>query len=358
MITIAVVGKIGSGKSTIREVIKQQSGLKVGTIDLDVICKQMREYAPTLMEQLHAAFGPRITDSNYVIETIFADDDLYQTLVDIYGGYLCNYLCALKAVCDVDSYDVLLVEGASIIHNKDLFQFFDGIINVTTPISICADRVRGRNKYTEHQIQLLLSRTEIMGSIMSGMLTDKNSFSVDRSYDKHEIVGLVEWINSLSNPIKVSGRIAIYQGSFNPLHVGHMAVIQEALRSFDNVVLLKCINGTKERSEDFPIDAQQLPVNCHLRNWDKSFVQFLDENYHGEDVTIIRGIRNATDLQYEQDYIAHLKQVFLSKYGKVLPPVMFIPVDREFHHISSTSIRAMLPFEPEYAKSLMVAYPF
>jgi pantetheine-phosphate adenylyltransferase len=145
-------------------------------------------------------------------------------------------------------------------------------------------------------------------------------------------------------------RIAIYPGSFNPLHVGHLDIINTALKIFDKVIVVRCINGAKSDTDDLFVSGTDLPERAVIYRHTGSFTSFLDMYYLDYNVTIIRGIRNNADLQYEMDYITYLTAV----YDKELPPVVFIPANKDTQHVSSSSIKAILPFHDEYANSLIV----
>lgn len=149
--------------------------------------------------------------------------------------------------------------------------------------------------------------------------------------------------------------VGVYPGSFNPLHQGHLDVVRQALRVCNKVVVLKCINGAKEQSgEDALIVSTTLPANCSYAVHLESFATYLVNNQNRK-LVIIRGVRNGTDLQYENDYIAHLTQMYRRKTnGKQLPPVIYIPASDHVKHISSSSIKAIMPFDPDYANSLLV----
>jgi pantetheine-phosphate adenylyltransferase len=145
-------------------------------------------------------------------------------------------------------------------------------------------------------------------------------------------------------------RIAIYPGSFNPLHVGHLNIINTALKIFDKVIVVRCINSAKSDTDDLFISGTDLPERAVIYRHTGSFTSFLDMYYLNYNITIIRGIRNNADLQYEMDYITYLTAV----YDKELPPVVFIPANKDTQHVSSSSIKAILPFHDEYADSLIV----
>src|ERR1035437_4197554 len=40
-------------------------------------------------------------------------------------------------------------------------------------------------------------------------------------------------------------QIAVYAGSFDPLHIGHYNIIQQAEKQFDKVIILLAVNASK-----------------------------------------------------------------------------------------------------------------
>lgn len=381
MKTIAIIGTIGAGKSTVREIFDHHSGVNTRTIDLDVIAKGLRHSNIVLKRSLYKAFGNVMTNldqetrQEFMLDCVFRDDELYQKLTNVYEPFWYAYITEAKELAEKDGIEILVIEGAGLIHSAELLAIFDHIVWVEADLSACVERVRARHRYTDNQISILMYRTNPnkpcpsvnmrdgvihvstttesapLESVSSNRLTKISTTDLKPAEIQDRVYMLC---NELMTPeFSPQIKVAIYPGSFNPLHKGHIAVIRQILRTFDYVVLLRCTNGGKNVTETFPIDESKLPIGCKLVNWDGSFVQYLDKHASVGDIAIIRGLRNATDLQYEQDYVKHLTNMYSYEYDKDLPPVLYVVIDTKYQHISSSAIRAILPFEPEYAKSLM-----
>ncbi|MET3607164.1 adenylyltransferase/cytidyltransferase family protein [Mucilaginibacter rubeus] len=126
-------------------------------------------------------------------------------------------------------------------------------------------------------------------------------------------------------------RIAVYPGSFNPFHKGHYNILQKAERIFDKVIIARGVNPGKDKA------TYELPEILRYRQtetYEGLLTEFVDTlNY---EVTIIRGLRNGSDLQYELNQYRYLQELG----GKNIS-VTAIFCDMEFEHISSTGIRQL-----------------
>lgn len=122
--------------------------------------------------------------------------------------------------------------------------------------------------------------------------------------------------------------IGVYAGSFNPFHKGHLNILQKAEKIFDKVIIARGINLNKTRPETIiPMPNHQLDVYEGLLT---DYIGGL-----GYDVTLVRGLRNASDLEYEKT---------VAKYLKDLKPdikIVNLFCDAEYEHLSSSAIREL-----------------
>ena len=148
-------------------------------------------------------------------------------------------------------------------------------------------------------------------------------------------------------------RIGVYAGSFNPFHVGHADILHQSQEVFDEVIIAIGQNPEKERSSvKFPYrhpilrDAKVMVYEGLLSD----FLNYLSFNHDDCEYFLIRGLRNGADLQYEQNQLRFIKEMFPS-----LKTVIFIG-DSKFDHISSSALRALEKVsEKEYRKYVFTA---
>jgi len=128
--------------------------------------------------------------------------------------------------------------------------------------------------------------------------------------------------------------IAVFAGSFNPFHKGHYNVLQKAEKLFDKVIVAFGRNLEKsERTWAIP----KTIANRQLTEYHGLLTDYIDSL--GYDVTVVRGLRNSTDFQYEQNQYRYIQEL------KADIKIISIFCDKEFEHISSSGIRTLEQFK-------------
>ncbi len=138
---------------------------------------------------------------------------------------------------------------------------------------------------------------------------------------------LIDYVNS------VEPNIGVFAGSFNPFHKGHYNVLQKAEKLFDKVIIAFGNNPDKyERSWDIP----KTIANRQQTEYKGLVTDYIDSL--GYEVTVVRGLRNSTDFQYEQNQYRYIQEL--------KPDIKIVNVfcDKEFEHISSSGIRTLEKF--------------
>ncbi|MBQ7293000.1 MAG: pantetheine-phosphate adenylyltransferase [Clostridia bacterium] len=133
--------------------------------------------------------------------------------------------------------------------------------------------------------------------------------------------------------------LAIVPGSFDPITVGHVDIVERAAKIFDTVVVMVMVN--REKNYMFSIDkrTQLAKLSCdHLDN-----VKVLSSEGMLVDVVkelganaIIKGVRTIKDFKYEQI------QAYYNKEHNPQAETLYLPADPKLKRVSSTMVRKMI----------------
>ncbi len=135
-------------------------------------------------------------------------------------------------------------------------------------------------------------------------------------------------------------RLAVYTGSFDPVTLGHLNVIQRSSRLVDRLVVGVGLNVDKtalfspEERVELVERATASFVNVEVRSFSGLAVEFVREC--GARV-MMRGVRPLTDLASEFTMMMANRQ---------LDPdieTVFLMADEEFSHVSSSLIKQITP---------------
>lgn len=142
--------------------------------------------------------------------------------------------------------------------------------------------------------------------------------------------------------------LAIYAGSFNPFHVGHLNIVDkmEAIFGYGNCMIAIGVNpakmnGNLQEQSEMMSRAAKLSQNLDMPV--EVYTTFLHEliekkEAEGYKVVLVRGLRNGDDLNYEDNQLK-----FIRDFKKDIN-VVFIRCDEQFEHVSSLAIRQLESF--------------
>ena len=143
-------------------------------------------------------------------------------------------------------------------------------------------------------------------------------------------------------------RIAIYPGSFNPFHIGHLSVLKEAEKLFDKVIVAVGVNPQKEHPVQQVLDNLKDVLPYHQTELFKGFLhKYAEEKSKDADITIIRGFRSGYDIDAELINLAFMRD--MSKDLKVV----FIAPQKSLDHVSSSAIRQIQSFNLSECKKYL-----
>ncbi len=146
-------------------------------------------------------------------------------------------------------------------------------------------------------------------------------------------------------------RIAVYPGSFDPITLGHLNVIERASRLFDRLIVGVGINIEKQGmfAADERVELIRV-ATCHLRNIEIRTFQGLAVDFVRQEraLVMVRGVRPITDIA------AELTMMMANR--RLAPDIetLFMIADGELAHVSSSLIKqiASLASEEELARFL------
>ncbi len=144
-------------------------------------------------------------------------------------------------------------------------------------------------------------------------------------------------------------KTAVISGTFDPITVGHLDIIERASKLFDNVVVAVSTNNSKKGF--LPDDIRVSAVEASIKDIKNATVMLCegllaDFCKQFENPVIVRGARNGSDYDYE-------RSLFIINKGLGTPETIVLPAESGMDHISSTYARELI----KYNKSLEGVIP-
>ena len=139
------------------------------------------------------------------------------------------------------------------------------------------------------------------------------------------------WLNTFEP------KIGWFCGSFAPLHVGHIDILDKAKTIFDKVVLVRGYNPDKKINlSDYPLDSIDELKFIEIIELSKQ--ETIPDRLNSKKYipTMIRGIRNVNDLIEAQTWIKQINEL-----NENLVNMFLIDGDSSLNHISSSFLRAI-----------------
>ena len=136
-------------------------------------------------------------------------------------------------------------------------------------------------------------------------------------------------------------RVAVYPGSFDPVTLGHIDIIQRTAKMFDKVIIGVLRNRSKsplftaeERVELLKQVTADIP-NVEVQSFQGLLIDFVRQNHAN---VIVRGLRAITDFEYE------LQMSQTNR--KVAPEVdtIFFTTSLEYAYLSSSIVKEVAQY--------------
>ncbi len=134
---------------------------------------------------------------------------------------------------------------------------------------------------------------------------------------------------------------AIYPGSFDPITLGHLDIIERASKLFDRLIIAVLDNSAKS-----PLFSTEERVNMikevtkHIDNVEVKYFGGLTVDFakECEAAVMVRGLRAVTDFEYELQ-IAQLNRVINPDIDTV-----FLITDLKYAYLSSSSVKEVAAY--------------
>ena len=142
------------------------------------------------------------------------------------------------------------------------------------------------------------------------------------------------------------GQVAVYTGSFDPITLGHLDVIERASHIFDHIVVGVGINPDKQPlfDQEERVKLVEAAVayldNVTVRRFNGLSVTFVREQ---KAQVVLRGVRSLTDIEAE---------FTMTLANRMLDPgieTVFLMADAQYSHISSSLLKQITPLANDIA---------
>ena len=140
---------------------------------------------------------------------------------------------------------------------------------------------------------------------------------------------------------------AIYPGSFDPVTLGHLDIIERTSKMFDRVII--GVLNNKSKSPLFSVEERvnmlkevtsSLP-NVEVQSFEGLLIDFVRKN---DARVIVRGLRAITDFEYELQ-MAQTNRVLARDVD-----TMFLTTSLEYAYLSSTTVKEAAYFGADISK--------
>lgn len=143
----------------------------------------------------------------------------------------------------------------------------------------------------------------------------------------------------------MSDKIGLFTGSFDPITLGHLDLIERASSLFDQLYVGLFYN--KDKSGYFPLEKRLIMLEQALSHLPNAKVIAVSDRL-AVDVAkdygvthLVRGLRNATDLEYEEN-LTYFNRQLASELDTI-----FLLSQLDYRYLSSSRVRELIYFRAD-----------
>ena len=335
---ISICGKSGSGKSTLaKKIIEERKN--VIHIDIDKIAHQVLTI-PIVKQQLQEQFKDVLTDNEVdrkkLGPIVFSSTKNMDILTRITWPHMEQEIDRIIS----ENKDKIIILDYLLLPKTKYFEQSDLKILLDIPKDIRKQRILKRDNITEDKFDLRDS---------SSIEYDKDGFDFiisSDNYDIKEVLGL-------------NKKRVLYPGSFDPITLGHMNIIEQAALLFDEVVVAVASNSSKKKSFFTPEERVKIIKEIYKKVDNIKVIQgagaTVDLAMLYNCKAIVRGLRGLSDYDYEVQLSQINKDI---SQGEVNTICFF--ADQKYQFISSSVVKEVFnldkditPYVHPYVKQKM-----
>lgn len=325
---ISICGKSGSGKSTLAKKIIEQTNNALH-VDIDKIGHQVLTF-PEVKQQLQEQFPDVLTadqvDRKKLGPIVFSSEENMDILTRITWPYMEQEIDRIIS----ENKDKIIILDWLLLPKTKYLSKSDIKILLDIPSEVRKQRILERDQISEEKFILRDS---------SSIDYDKNDFDfvlTDDQYDVKELLGL-------------NKKRVLYPGSFDPITLGHMNIIDQASELFDEVVVAVLQNSSKKNSF-FTLEERIAIIREIYKKVDN--VRVVKGEGAAVDLAmlynckaIVRGLRGLSDYDYE----VQLSQVNKDISEGEVNTICFF-ADQKYQFISSSVVKEVFALDKDISR--------
>ena len=335
---ISICGKSGSGKTTLAKKIIEERKNAIH-IDIDKIAHQVltiHEVKHQLQEKFKDVLTNNEVDRKKLGPIVFSSQDNMDILTQITWPYMEQEIDRIinKNKDKIIILDYLLLPKTKYFDQSDIKLLLD------IPQEVRQARIIQRDNISEDKFNL------------------RDSSSIDYAKEKFDYI-ISSDNYDLKEVLGLNKKRVLYPGSFDPITLGHMNIIEQASLLFDEVIVAVLNNSSKKNSFFTPEERVRIIKEIYKQVDNIKVVQ-------GEGATvdlailynckaIVRGLRGLSDYDYE----VQLSQINKDISNGEVNTICFF-ADQKYQFISSSVVKEVYnlgkditPYVHPYVKQKM-----